>query len=316
MKRFFLKLFPQPNISRRFSSSSLLSFSISSLLSKKSFALRSDETRCKMAQSKFEYVRKFEIEDKLLPNCWIVVRIDGKGFHKFSEAHDFKKPNDKPALDLMTKCAKKVMQEFNECVVSYGQSDEYSFVFRKDCSLYSRRPSKIVTNVCSLFASSYVFHWKDFFPEKDLKYPPAFDGRAVLYPTDKNMRDYLSWRQADCHINNLYNTVFWALVQQGGLSTNQAQERLKGTLSGQKNEILFSEFDCNYNKEPEQFRKGTTVVRKKVEIEVEGGGTKVRGSHVEQYCDIIGDEFWKENSNLLEISAGSVYEKQVGGIKL
>ena len=37
------------------------------------------------------------------------------------------------------------------------------------------------------------------------------------------MRDYLSWRQADCHINNLYNTVFWALVLQGGLSNQKAQ---------------------------------------------------------------------------------------------
>ena len=25
-----------------------------------------------------------------------------------------------------------------------------------------------------------------------------FDGRVVLYPTEKNLRDYLSWRQADC----------------------------------------------------------------------------------------------------------------------
>ena len=29
------------------------------------------------------------------------------------------------------------------------------------------------------------------------------------------------------HINNLYNTTFWALVQKGGLDTAQAEERLK-----------------------------------------------------------------------------------------
>ena len=27
-----------------------------------------------------------------------------------------------------------------------------------------------------------------------------FDGRVVLYPTEKNLRDYLSWRQADCKL--------------------------------------------------------------------------------------------------------------------
>ena len=35
-----------------------------------------------MAKSKFEYVRQFETVDRCLPNTWIVVRIDGKGFHK------------------------------------------------------------------------------------------------------------------------------------------------------------------------------------------------------------------------------------------
>jgi len=253
-----------------------------------------------MAQSKFEYTRKFESEDKLLPNSWIVVRIDGKGFHKFSDSHKFEKPNSKPALDLMNKCASSVMTEFNEIILSYGQSDEYSFVFRPDTGVYSRRGSKIVTNIVSLFASNYVFHWSSYFPDQPLIYPPSFDGRSVLYPTIKNLRDYLSWRQADCHINNLYNTTFWALVLKGKLSPNEAQERLKGTLSGDKNEILYSEFDINYNKEPPQMKKGTTIIKKKTEIPMENGGTKVRTKQVELDCDIIGDEFWKENSHLLE----------------
>lgn len=47
-----------------------------------------------MANSKFDYVRTFELEDKIIPNVWIVVRIDGKAFHKFSKEHQFDKPND------------------------------------------------------------------------------------------------------------------------------------------------------------------------------------------------------------------------------
>lgn len=35
-----------------------------------------------MANSKFEYVKDFELDDRLLPHCWIVVRLDGKGFTK------------------------------------------------------------------------------------------------------------------------------------------------------------------------------------------------------------------------------------------
>lgn len=47
-----------------------------------------------MANSRFDYVRNFETNDSILPNCWIVVRIDGKAFHKFTKKHDFDKPND------------------------------------------------------------------------------------------------------------------------------------------------------------------------------------------------------------------------------
>lgn len=35
-----------------------------------------------VAGSKYEYVKKFEQSDQLLPACFIVVRIDGKGFTK------------------------------------------------------------------------------------------------------------------------------------------------------------------------------------------------------------------------------------------
>ena len=35
-----------------------------------------------MAKSKFEYTRLFEQDDRILLNCFIVVRVDGKGFHK------------------------------------------------------------------------------------------------------------------------------------------------------------------------------------------------------------------------------------------
>jgi len=55
-----------------------------------------------------------------------------------------------------------------------------------------------MTTLASYFAACYVFHWSTFFPATPLLHPPAFDGRVVLYPSIKNVRDYLSWRQADC----------------------------------------------------------------------------------------------------------------------
>lgn len=108
---------------------------------------------------RWEYVKQFEQSDILLPNTWIVVRIDGRGFTKYAKKHSnkdqrlysnltesrfankysFEKPNDRRALDLMNEAAKAVMTELPELVVAYGISDEYSFVFHKTCRLFERR---------------------------------------------------------------------------------------------------------------------------------------------------------------------------------
>jgi tRNA(His) guanylyltransferase len=38
-----------------------------------------------MVCHRFEYVKQFEQPDNLLPNMWIVVRIDGRGFTKYDD---------------------------------------------------------------------------------------------------------------------------------------------------------------------------------------------------------------------------------------
>ena len=48
-----------------------------------------------------------------------------------------------------------------------------------------------------------------------------------MYPNEETLRDYLSWRQVDCYINNLYNTAFWAFVQRGGFSEADAEKELR-----------------------------------------------------------------------------------------
>ena len=47
-------------------------------------------------------------------------------------------------------------------------------------------------------------------------------------------------------------------------------------------------------------RKGTTLIKKKVEVPMENGETKLRTRTLELSCDIIGEEFWLANPHLLE----------------
>jgi tRNA(His) guanylyltransferase len=262
-----------------------------------------------MAKSKFEYVKIFEEQDACLPETFIVIRIDGKGFTKFSDLHKFEKPNDLAALSVMNQAAKDVCAEFYEIFLAFGQSDEYSFVLSKESTLFQRRKEKILSTIVSLFSSSYTFHFERITGKPLLKIP-AFDARIICYPNLKTLRDYFSWRQADCHINNLYNTCFWKLIMDGGKTNQAAENMLKNTLSDFKNELLFSQFGINYSKLDPIFRKGSLLVRKytadkekqeKMEkILKENPNAKVskprmKATYELQHVDLIQEEFWRAN---------------------
>ncbi|KAH3668899.1 hypothetical protein OGAPHI_002654 [Ogataea philodendri] len=257
-----------------------------------------------MAKSRYEYVKKFEQESILLPETYIVVRVDGRGFHKLSERYEFEKPNDSRALEVMNSAALQLMKAMPDILLAYGDSDEYSFLLRKGCELFERREFKLVSTFASTITSYYQFYWSQIIPDKPLGVDrlPTFDARAVCYPNAELIKDYFRWRQVDCHINNLYNTTFWSLVK-SGLTTQEAENKLLGTLSSDKQEILFKEFGINYNNEPEIYKKGTVFVR---EVDFEAETTdlskrqaqrlqkKLTKSEIHKlHCDIIKDEFWE-----------------------
>lgn len=246
-----------------------------------------------------DYIRSFLFESKLMASTWIVIRIDGCHFHRFSEVHDFEKPNDEQALNLMNSCAVAVLQEFADVVFSYGVSDEYSFVLKKDSQFCQRKASNIVSIMVSFFTSMYVMNWKAFFPQKELKYCPAFDGRAVCYPSTEILRDYLAWRQVDCHINNQYNTCFWMLVK-SGKSKSEAQRTLKGTQAQEKKEMLAWFGIDDYNALPVMFRQGSSVFRDGMALNENGAaGEKPCYKVIVEHCNIIEQSFWEEHPGIL-----------------
>ena len=253
-----------------------------------------------MSNSKFEYVKSFENKNDLLKNTYIVIRIDGKGFTKFTDAHGYKKPNEIKGIKVMALAGLSVMESFPEIFLGYGQSDEFSFAFKKNASLYNRRHEKILTNVVSQFTSAFVYYWpKIFVNGPELKYPPCFDGRVILYPSFENLKDYFSWRYVDCHINDLYNTTFWALVQEGKMNKDEAHQKLKGTLSNDKNEILFSQFNINYNNQPEVYKKGTLLIRVKKPASIRPP-KKEENKEIDEETKKKIEEINKKNEEFLE----------------
>ena len=250
-------------------------------------------------------------------------------------------------------------------VLGFGTSDEYSLVLGPSCRIYDRREAKLVSVAASTFAASYVRRWDSFFcpgrtrrrrrrennisngddcdgddssGDTPLRSTPSFDCRAVLYPTTQHLRDYLSWRQADAHVNCQYNVCFWTLVQKDGKSKTEAAAALKGTRTADKNELLFQR-GVNYSRLPARHRKGSVLLRKvdvldaeteaeeqeaeEEEREEEGNGGTAEttcgddGNDDEEnssspsllarlapgwavaHCDIIKDDFWDARPHLI-----------------
>ena len=58
---------------------------------------------------------------------------------RFTQAHGFAKPNDERGLMLMSRAAECVLSENKDIILAYGQSDEYSFIFKRNTNSYDRR---------------------------------------------------------------------------------------------------------------------------------------------------------------------------------
>ncbi|KAK6068832.1 tRNAHis guanylyltransferase [Seiridium cupressi] len=275
-----------------------------------------------MANSRFEYVRAFEQTDYLLPNTWIVVRIDGRGFTKLCAKYNFEKPNDRRALDLMNAAAKAVMTELPDITIGYGVSDEFSFVFHKTCTLFERRSSLDLYGILCIFLVDVFSRYAYLVTVAQLRWAssmlPQCPKLARLYELETG------------HINNLYNTTFWSLIQLGGMSAVEAEKFLAGTVSADKNEILFSRFHINYNNEPEIYKKGSVVLRdyelvepgshdiaevaddiaeplKQSKTQAENDKKRRAKARVTvEHLDIIKDDFWDRRPWLLSNKPGKV----------
>lgn len=75
---------------------------------------------------------------------------------RFAEQHKFTKPNDDRALGLMTRSARSVMGDLEDIIIAYGQSDEFSFVFKRTSTLFKRRARSVCSAVlCRRMSRSF-----------------------------------------------------------------------------------------------------------------------------------------------------------------
>ena len=121
---------------------------------------------------------------------YVVVRIDGRGFHTF--ARDLERPYSRRLADALDQAAMLLCQEMIGCRFAYGQSDEYSFLltdFEKENAplWFDGNVQKIVSVSASLFTG---------------RFNRIFNGKIPLTPERQII---VAMKLADTHNSSVHN---------------------------------------------------------------------------------------------------------------
>ncbi|WNG21247.1 tRNA(His) guanylyltransferase Thg1 family protein [Cystobacter fuscus] len=191
---------------------------------------------------------------RLLRGAWCVVRVDGRGFSRFTETH-YDKPFDVRMHEQMVRTASALLEEL-QGLYAYTESDEVSILFRPEWSLYDREVEKLVSLSAGLASATFTHA---------AGVPAVFDSRVWLGVNEDAVLDYFRWRQSDATRCALNGWCYWTLRKEGQ-SAAQASRALHGQSVGFKNELLFQR-GINFNELPPWQRRGSGVVWEQYEKE-------------------------------------------------
>lgn len=186
-----------------------------------------------------EYFHKLTV----LPGAWTVLRLDGRGFSRFTERR-FEKPFDPVFADHMVATARTLLTELGGRYV-YTESDEISVLFGPGFDLFGRGVEKLVSVSAGLASAAFTHGAGE---------PAHFDSRVWLGTAVSDVVDYFSWRQADAARCALNGWCYWTL-RKAGQSRREATQVLSGASTADKNELLFRH-GINFNELPAWQRRG------------------------------------------------------------
>lgn len=181
---------------------------------------------------------------RLLPGTWTIIRVDGRGFSRFT-ATRYRKPFDEQFSELMILTAQALLEDF-QGVYAYTESDEISVLFPPTWNIFDRELEKLVSLTAATASSAFTLASRE---------RVAFDSRVWLGVTEQDVVDYFRWRQADASRCALNGWAYWTLRQEGQ-SVAQATAALESQSVAFKNELLYQR-GVNFNEVPEWQRRGT-----------------------------------------------------------
>ena len=182
----------------------------------------------------------------VLPNIYMVARIDGRSFTKLTkEVHDFEAPFDVRFRDMMVETVRHLMKSGFTVIYGYTESDEISLLFTISEKTFGRKTRKFNSVLAGEASAKFSLLLGDL---------GAFDCRISQLPRPKDVVDYFRWRNEDAAINALGAHCYWMLRKQGH-SGRKATNAIKGLSYAAKNELLFQN-GINFNDLPKWQKRG------------------------------------------------------------
>ena len=182
----------------------------------------------------------------VIPEMYIVVRLDGWGFTKLTkEICNFEAPFDVRFRDYMAETTKHLMECGFRVIYGYTESDEISLLLHRDETAFGRKSRKIISVLAGEASAKFSLL---------LGNAACFDARISELPNIGLVVDYFRWRNEDAHRNALNSHCYW-LLRKTGESVTDATNYLSGMSVGDKNELLFQN-GVNFNELPSWQKRG------------------------------------------------------------
>jgi tRNA(His) guanylyltransferase len=190
---------------------------------------------------------------RLLPLLPIMVRLDGKGFSKFTRG--LKRPYDEGLSKAMILTTMYLVEESN-ARLGYTQSDEISLVINSDSYesqvFFDGKIQKLVSVLASMATAKFNSLIPEHVPSK-VGTLATFDCRVWNVPNDTEAANTILWREKDATKNSISMSA----------QSYYSHKELDGKSSSDKQEMLFQK-GVNWNDYPEFFKRGTFVQRRKM----------------------------------------------------
>lgn len=180
------------------------------------------------------------------PEDAVLVRLDGKGFSRFTRG--LKRPFD-PALSQLIIDTMRFVAEKSGPIAAYTQSDEITLAWLPGRAYCDGRLQKLCSILAS-FASAYFNRHMDAMLPSKAGQVPVFDARAWGVPTLAEAANVFVWRARDA----LRNSV--SMAAQAHYSHKQLLNK-----SDADKRAMLDAVDVDFDTFPAYFRIGTLIRR-------------------------------------------------------